>query len=247
MKNEALLLGLYGGGALALLTIVGGLFFYFARQKSFIKDYFDADFFVGFMLSASAFGLILPAFFEMKERSVFNLFGVTFSLIMGAMVLIFIQKFFDKLNYFQNTKSKKSLAFFIAMAVHNLPEGLAAGASLSHAQSAHTYSLVSAIGLQNIPEGFTTGLSLFSLGIQPWLAFFGVVITALVELIGGLLGGLLNFQLNSLFPFILAFAGGAMMKIAISEIFEKMTKYDLQNVFNKNFIIGFSLMALLTI
>lgn len=247
MKQEALLLGLYGGAALGLLTAVGGLIFLFARQKSFIKNYFDADFFVGFMLSASAFGLVLPAFLEMKEPGVINFFGVAFSLLLGAIVLILMQKFFDNFSYFQNSQNKKSLAFFLAMAIHNLPEGLAAGASLSHAQTTHTFSLVTAIGFQNIPEGFSTGLSLFTLGVQPWMAFFGVLFTATVELVGGLFGGILNYQLDHLFPYILAFAGGAMMKIAISEMFEKMTKYDLKNVFNKNFIIGFSLMMLLTI
>lgn len=247
MKHEALLLGLYGGAVLALLTAVGGLIFLFARHRSFIKNYFDADFFVGFMLSASAFGLVLPAFMEMKEPGMMKFFVVVLSILMGALILILIQTFFDRYSYFQVNQYKKSLAFFLAMAIHNLPEGLAAGASLSHAQTTHTFSLVSAIGFQNIPEGFTTGLSLFALGVQPWFAFLGVLFTAIIELIGGLLGGLLNYQLNDFFPYILAFAGGAMMKIAIGEIFEKMTKYDLRNVFSKNFIIGFSLMMLLTI
>jgi len=247
MKHEALLLGLYGGAILALLTAIGGLIFLFARHKSFIKNYFDADFFVGFMLSASAFGLVLPAFIEMKEPGMLKFFGVAFSIFIGALILILLQTLFDRFSYLQVDQNKKSIAFFLAMAIHNLPEGLAAGASLSHAQTTHTFSLISAIGFQNVPEGFTTGLSLFALGIQPWLAFSGVLLTAVIELFGGILGGLLNYQLNDFFPYILAFAGGAMMKIAIGEIFEKMTKYDLKNVINKNFIIGFSLMMLLTI
>lgn len=246
MENYSLIqLGIIGGLILFSLTALGGILFLCLRHKKIVQHYFDADFFVGFMLAASAFGLILPAFGE--ARNILNYFQIFMSIIFGATLLIAFDHVLQKYMKIEKGEHRKSIAFFLAMALHNLPEGLAAGAALSHAQSTHTLSILSAIGIQNIPEGFTTGISILSLGLSPFIAFVGVLLTGFVELFGGYLGGLLNTLVDDQYPVILAFAGGAMMKVAIHEVFEKILKTDLNKVFNKNFILGFFLMTLLSI
>lgn len=246
MENFSLIqLGVIGGIILCSLTIVGGILFLTLREKGFIQNYFDADFFVGFMLSASAFGLILPAF--NAAENTFSYLQISLSIITGVVLLIFFDYVLKAVLKIEKGDHRKSVAFFLAMSLHNLPEGLAAGASLSHAQSAHTFSILSALGIQNVPEGFTTGASLLTLGISPVYAFFGVFLTGLVELFGGFLGGLLNTIVENQYPTILAFAGGAMMKVAIHELFEKIMNTDLNKVFNRNFILGFFVMTLLSI
>lgn len=246
MENLSLIqLGSIGGFILFFLTTLGGALFLALREKKVIQHYFDADFFVGFMLAASAFGLILPAYGE-AENSL-SYVQISLSIFLGAALLILFDYGLKSIMKIEKSEHRKSIAFFLAMALHNLPEGLAAGASLSHAQSTHTFSILSALGIQNVPEGFTTGVSLLSLGLSPLLAFFGVFITGLVELFGGFLGGVLNTLVENQYPTILAFAGGAMMKVAIHELFEKIMNTDLNKVFNRNFILGFFLMALLSI
>lgn len=238
-------LGMLGGLILFSLTLLGGLFFLMLKNQKIIKHFFDADFFVGFMISASAFGLILPAYGEVKQIN--SYITVTAAIALGAITLIISDLFLQRFTSIEKAEHRKSIAFFAAMALHNLPEGLAAGASLSHSQSTHSFSIISAIGIQNIPEGFTTGISLLSLGTSPLFAFLGIFITGLVELFGGFLGGILNISLENQYPAILAFAGGAMMKVAINEIFEKIISTNFKKVFNRNFILGFFLMTLFSL
>ncbi len=236
-------IGVIGGAILFGLTTLGGLFLFLVKKNKFINKLFDADFFVGFMLSASAFGLIIPAFREANYSS--NYVSILFSIAAGCSLLLLFDYFFKPNLTLQRNKNYKAISFFIAMVIHNFPEGLAAGASLSHGQSLHSFSIIAALGLQNIPEGFATGMSLVGVGVNPFVAFCGVVITGIVELAGGLLGGVFNSLVSDRYPLVLAFAGGSMMKVSLAEIIEKINLNDIDKIFNKNFIIGFLLMTVI--
>lgn len=240
-------LGIVGGLILLALTALGGILFLFLRHSLAIRSLLSTDFFTGFILAAAVFGLIVPAFQKSQTN---ELSFLTFiSLLVGAILLYFFDHILNIFTVAKNNQHRRAYAFILAMILHNFPEGLAAGATLSVSNSINSYSVILALGLQNIPEGFATGMSLLTLGIGPTLAFVGVILTGLIELFGGMFGGILNSFLTNKYPLILAFAGGAMIKIVIQEIFntEKTLHLDTVRIFNKNFFLGFSLMSILSI
>ena len=126
------------------------------------------------------------------------------------------------------------------MMAHNFPEGLASGGSLVQQGS----SVLVAIIIQNIPEGLTTGLSFISLGLNPISAFFGVVATSLVEIIGGLIGGALSSYLQHSLPIMMTFAGGAMFSISLIELIDRVGEESAWVFMKPSFLSGVLIMMI---
>lgn len=192
------------------------------------------DFMIGVMLFSSALSLIYPAYNRSGEY-----FQVTLALILGVifirLVAILVDRVFCKN---ENSIKSKSLVFIIAMMAHNLPEGLAAGASMAMETTEHGYSLLLAITFQNIPEGLTTALSFISIGLSPLSAFFANLLTAFVELSGGMIGGYLSVQIEGALPSLMAFAGGAMASVTVIEMVARVKESSYYFFFKPGFITG---------
>lgn len=235
-------IGLMGGLIAGLATVTGALPILSKNQfiANKVKN-IQMDFIIGLMLSASAFSLIMPAFQEVKATA--EIFTLITSLLSGAFFIYIVGIF---LKDYLGGQNQKALLFVVAMMVHNLPEGLASGGALTMEGRAHGYSLLTAIAIQNLPEGLTTALSFITLGLSPILAFFGVVATGLVEVIGGLLGGVLSKDISGSLPYIMAFAGGAMMSVTLSELFSRVKEESLKFFFKPSFLSGTFLMIVLS-
>ena len=140
-------------------------------------------------------------------------------------------------------ENKKALLFVMAMMIHNFPEGLASGASMT-LPGAQGYSLLGAIAMQNVPEGFTTALSFLTLGVNPVMAFFGNVLTGVVELVGGILGGYMSERIDGVLPLLMAFAGGAMMSVVLTEVAEKLKEGSYRFFVRPSFLSGMALVII---
>ena len=241
---SGLLIGMLGGGISGLATTLGGLPILFRSMRiiNLLKN-INMDFVTGVMLSASAFSLILPAF---KGSSQYGFLLLT--LFGGVFFIYGVSKILESLSYKNESinKNRQAYLFIVAMMAHNLPEGLASGASLTMSDPHQSYSLLSAITIQNLPEGLTTALSFLSLGVNPWMAFIGNMLTGMVEFIGGMLGGYASYEVKSLLPFFLSFAGGAMMSITILEVLKGIHESSFKYFIRPSFLSGAILMMALT-
>ncbi len=246
---NGIMLGLIGGGVSGLATTLGAVPILFKNKRivSLLKN-INMDFVTGVMLSAAAFALIWPAYEKVFERGNKNIaiIWVSISLVLGVAFISGVGKLIELLN--KNNvnlrENKKAMMFVIAMMVHNFPEGLASGAAMTIPESSQGYSLLSAIAVQNVPEGLTTALSFITLGLSPVAAFTGAMLTGVVELIGGLIGGYLSHRVDGVLPMLMAFAGGAMMSVTVVEIAERLKAESFRFFIGPSFLSGIMLMIL---
>jgi ZIP family zinc transporter len=113
------------------------------------------------------------------------------------------------------TERKGAVLVAVAIALHNLPEGLAVGVAAANGSGA---AATLGIALQNVPEGLVVAAALASLGLGRAVAVAAAVATGLVEPIGGLGGALLADASAAALPWALAFAAGAMGFVVVHEI-----------------------------
>ena len=245
---DGLLLGLIGGSVSGLSTTIGAVPILMKNSKigKFLSK-INMDFVIGLMLSAAAFSLIWPAYHQVYADNSNNERNVQFLIISAALLggIAFIKCAGILIEYVMRNnenmlKNKKSFLFIMAMMVHNFPEGLASGAAMTLPGN-EGISLLGAIAFQNIPEGFATALSFITLGVNPWMSFLGTVITGLVELGGGVIGGYLSQQVHGLLPVLMAFAGGAMMSVVLSEMTEKLKGQNFNFLVRPSFLSGVAL------
>ena len=242
---NGLILGLIGGGVSGLSTTIGAVPILMKNSKigNFLNN-INMDFVIGLMLSAAALSLIWPAYHKVYGLSSIDDRSLQFFIISAALIggIIFIKgagKLIEMMlkNNESLLKNKKSFLFIIAMMIHNFPEGVASGAAMTMTGN-EGVSLLGAIAIQNIPEGFATALSFITLGVNPWMSFLGTVITGLVELFGGLIGGYLSQRINGLLPILMAFAGGAMMSVVLTEMSEKLKVQSFSFLIRPSFLSG---------
>lgn len=214
------LLATIGGLISAVSTSVGALMLLVkAKFESAGVIKLSFDFAIGVMLSAAAFSLIGPELMQSLSKPL-QLVSLMLGAIVGLVFILWIQKFIQTTNPNLENKSKILLAF--ALLFHNLPEGMGAGASLAGLTLAQAIPLQVALTLQNVAEGFLIALILKQLGWSTGKAVLGGVLSGLVELLGALVAGLFLSQTQSLLPFFLGFAGGAMVMSAGQEIIESI-------------------------
>jgi ZIP family zinc transporter len=245
---NSLLLGTLGGLISCLSTCTGALPSLFQKQGT--KNpwkFVSLDFTLGMMLSASAFSLILPAYTSISWATLSNVVGVSLALVGGV---VFIQTLGGRIARMQMSPDAsdsqvvvRSWLFVTAMMIHNFPEGLASGASLNVENMAAGMTILGAISLQNIPEGLMTALAFQSLGMNSRKAFFGAVLTGLMEFFGGFVGGLVTSFTMQALPYMLAFAGGAMLYVSTKELWAQTGGHPGRVLLNKSFALGFLLMA----
>ncbi len=177
----------------------------------------------GVMLSASAFGLIQPA---LEGGGLLIAAAVTAGILTGAFFLNAVNRFAPCLERFAlgQTSAKPSeqldsvMLFVLAIAVHNLPEGIAAGVSFGTGNTADALAVVWGIALQNIPEGMVIIAPLLAAGTSRGKTLAIALFTGAVEVVGTFLGYFTIGIASTALPFILAFAGGTMLHVISDEM-----------------------------
>ena len=214
-----LLTALGVGSATVFGSIIGFLFKKISHKFSDIVLSFAA----GVMLCAAVVGLIIPS---LEEGSVISLLISVIGVFTGALVLNVIDKVVPHLHRLagtdiedhQKTEFNRTLLFVTAIAIHNLPEGIAAGVSFGSGDSSHAMMIASGIALQNIPEGMVIISPMLLAGISPKRTFLIAAATGLVEVAGTFIGYFAVSVSAAILPFALAFAGGTMLYVVSDEM-----------------------------
>ena len=143
---------------------------------------------------------------------------------------------------------------FLAVAIHNLPEGMAVGVVLAGFLSgegiialAGLVALSIGIAIQNIPEGAIISMPLVSAGLSRKKAFGFGFLSGVLEPIGALLMLALTSLVTPFLPYVLAFAAGAMIYVVVEELIPETQAGKHSNVGTIGVALGFTLMMILDV
>ncbi len=214
-----LLTALGVGGATVLGSLIG---FAFKRISHSFSDII-LSFAAGIMLAAAVLGLVVPSLEYGGEYGILMTVGGIFA---GALCLNFIDKLVPHLHRMvgsdiedhNNANLNKVLLFVMAIAIHNLPEGIAAGVGFGTDDVSRAMIIATGIALQNIPEGMVIIAPMLAAGVTPGKTFICAMATGLVEVAGTLLGYFAVSFSTAILPFALAFAGGTMLYVISDEM-----------------------------
>ena len=240
-------------------TTLGSLFVFFTKQEiSSRLNRIFIGFAAGIMLSASFFSLIKPALeYETSYMPAYLI--VALSIILGSLFLWGIDKVVPHLHIYENKEEgmparlSKTLKMFLAVTIHNIPEGLSVGIAFGVAlsQSDNKALLMGAlllaigIGIQNIPEGAVVSLPIKAETNSSKKAFIFGMLSGIVEPIAAIIGLLLGMQIEGIMPWALAFAAGCMIYVVGEEMIPDMTNEGHDHYGVWSFIIGFVVMLIL--
>ena len=198
------------GGA----TVVGAaLGFIFRRMSQRVGDLVIA-FAAGIMLASALISLILPA-----VDSGGALPAVLF-VVIGAIVIDLLDRTAERICLIgdEQRRCARVMLFIGAIAMHNLPEGIAAGVGFGMGESSQAIMIASGIALHNIPEGMVIIAPMIAAGVSPRRAFGIAAITGAFEVIGTLIGYFAVNLSTVILPPALALAGGMMLYIITDEM-----------------------------
>lgn len=199
----------------------------------------------GIMIAAAFFSLLLPALNQV-EGNYYKMCFIPLCFFIGGLFLSFCDRFISN-NHDSNIAKNKLL--LLAMTLHNIPEGLVVGIAVSGNINnlLPAFILSIGIGIQNFPEGTAIALPLHEGGMSRFKAMMYGQGSALVEIPSALLGFLFAQMFNSLLPFALSFASGAMIFVCIDELIPEANNFKEISVGTMSFMIGFMIMMFLDI
>lgn len=232
--NTILMLAAIGGFiSLASTSLGASLTSLFTGEHLKIKKLsISMDFTLGVMLSAVAFSLVGPELMNsLHEGAKFKM--ILSSLFLGMLFIGLLNKFVTSRNSQNKNKgvlNSSKVVLALALILHNLPEGMGAGASLAAMEFSQALPIQVVIALQNIVEGLVLALCFISFGLSTKKSVLFSIGSGVVEFVGALMAGVaLNFSLEWL-PALLSVAGGAMLMSVVIEFQEGLKEY---RVFSK--------------
>lgn len=247
---ELVLLTALGVG---LSTVIGALIGFVFKDISHKATDYILAFAGGVMLSAAFFGLILPSFDE--ERPI-TLITTVLGMFAGAFVVFLADKLVPHLHrtteddiesHHNGGKTNKVLLFVSAIAIHNLPEGIAAGVGFGGDDVTGAITIALGIALQNIPEGMVIIAPMLAVGISKRKTLLIAALTGLAEVFGTLIGYFATGISSAVLPFALAFAGGTMLYIVSDEMIPETHAHGNAGGSTFALLIGFVLMMIVDV
>ena len=230
------------GGATVFGAVIGYIF------KSFSLKAKDTvlSFAAGVMLSSSVIGLILPSLEgDGRGSALITCFGIFSGALCIRLLGGIIPRILKGGDASYNITLHRVLVFVSAIAIHNLPEGIAAGVGFGTGNNSDAFFIAFGIALQNIPEGMVVIPPMLSCGISPLKAFLTAVFTGLLEVLGTFIG---FFAVNisaAVLPFALSFAGGTMLYVICDEMIPETKKEDKRGLVTFALVFGFCLILLI--
>jgi ZIP family zinc transporter len=137
------------------------------------------------------------------------------------------------------------MLFVIAIAIHNLPEGIAAGVGFGSEDVSNAITVAIGIALQNIPEGMIIVSPLVMAGVPKWRVFLIASFTGIIEIVGTLIGYSAVSVSNAILPFALAFAGGTMLYVVSDEMIPETHSHGYERLATYSLIFGFVTMLIM--
>ena len=238
-----LLTALGVGGA----TVIGALLGFLFKKTSHRFSDIVLSFAAGIMLAAAVLGLILPS---LEYGGKLGLPIAIAGIFAGALCLNLADKLVPHLHKLagieeeahSNTALSKVLLFVIAIAIHNLPEGIAAGVGFGAGDPTQALLIAGGIALQNIPEGMVIIAPMLAAGVRPGRTFVLALLTGLIEVVGTLLGYFAVSFSTAILPFALAFAGGTMLYVISDEMIPETHAHGHERGATYALLVGFCVM-----
>ncbi len=244
-----------------LCTTLGALFVFFIHKKEISPKLgkIFTGFAAGVMFSASFFSLIKPAL-EANVTYMPTWAIVVISVVLGAGFLWGIDKLVPHFHSAEKQdeglptkRMSKTSKMFLAVTIHNVPEGLSVGIAFGVALSQKDNAalllgallLAIGIGIQNIPEGAVVSLPVKAETGSSGKAFLFGVLSGIVEPIAAVIGLFLAMQIQGIMPWALAFAAGCMIYVVAEEMIPEMTSEGHDHYGVWSFIVGFVIMLAL--
>ena len=240
-----LLTALGVGGA----TVIGALLGFIFKGSSHKFNDIILSFAAGVMLCAAVFGLVGES---MALGGEYALIVCIIGIFAGAVCVNLMDRLVPHLHRMAgadqedhpNNKEKldKVLLFVMAIAIHNLPEGIAAGVGFGTGNTAEALTIAGGIALQNIPEGMVIIAPMLATGMKKGRTLLIALSTGLIEVVGTLLGYFAVSISVAVLPFALAFAGGTMIYVVSDEMIPETHAHGNERAATYALLAGFCLM-----
>ena len=214
----------------------------------------------GVMVAASVWSLLIPAMEQAADLGRLAFFPAAVGFWLGILFLLLLDHLIPHLhqNSLQAEGPKSQLQrttmMVLAVTLHNIPEGMAVGvvyagylAGTAQITAAGALALSLGIAIQNFPEGAIISMPLRAEGMKKGRAFWGGVLSGIVEPIGAVLTILAAGIVVPALPYLLSFAAGAMLYVVVEELIPEMSQGQHSNVGTVFFAVGFSVMMVLDV
>ena len=233
------------GGA----TVIGAILGFCFKKISHKFTDITLGFAAGVMLSAAVLGLILPS---LEQGGRFGIITTVIGIFAGALCLSLVDKLVPHLHKLvgadieehNNQSLSKVLLFVIAIAIHNLPEGIAAGVGFGSDDPSQALLIAGGIALQNIPEGMVIIAPMLASGVSPKKTFLCAAATGVIEVIGTFIGYFAVSVAQVILPFSLAFAGGTMLYVISDEMIPETHAHGNERGATYALLVGFCIMLI---
>ena len=240
------------------MTAAGALPVFFIRQIN--QKLMDSmlGFAAGIMIAASYWSLLAPAI-EMSDGA-WQPAAIGF--LLGGAFLFLLDKILPHLHLGMEldqaegikTSWQRSVLLVSAITLHNIPEGLAVGVAfgaVAHGMESATIggaiALAIGIGIQNFPEGTAVAMPLRREGMSRAKSFMYGQASGIVEPIAGVVGAALVLQMQSILPYALAFAAGAMIFVVVEELIPESQRQNNTDLATIAVMVGFVVMMTLDV
>lgn len=230
-----------------LATVIGSVIGFAFKKISHRFADIVLSFAAGVMLAAAVLGLILPS---VEYGGKFGILYAVAGIFTGAVCLNLIDKLVPHLHKIvggdteshNNADLNKVLLFVTAIAIHNLPEGIAAGVGFGSGDNTQALMLAGGIALQNIPEGMVIIGPMLAAGVTPRKTFICATLTGVVEVVGTLIGYFAVSVSAMILPFALSFAGGTMLYVISDEMIPETHAHGSERGATYALLVGFCVM-----
>lgn len=252
--RPAVLDALIGGSVAALATALGALPVLFSRRLSERMQDTLFGFGAGVMLAACAFSLVIPgigAAQDLGHDRWSSGIVVGCALLLGAATLLLMERLLPHEHFIKGVEGqaartlRRTWLFVFAIALHNLPEGLAIGVGYAGNDEVRAGALTTGIAIQDVPEGLVIAVALLAAGYRRSLAVGLGMASGLVEPVGAVIGAAVIGWSYVLLPWGLGFAAGAMLFVISHEIIPESHRKGHEAWATGGLMVGFTIMMLL--
>lgn len=233
-----------------MATVIGSVFGFIFKKITHKFSDITLAFAAGIMLAAAILGLIIPS---IEHGGKYGILITVVGIFTGALSLNLIDKLVPHIHklvdtdieeHSSNANIDKVILFVTAIAIHNLPEGIAAGVGFGSGNTKNALLIAGGIALQNIPEGMVIIAPMLSSGISPKKTLLCAMSTGLVEVLGTLIGFFAVSIATAILPFALAFAGGIMLYVISDEIIPETHAHGSEMGATYSLLAGFCVMLI---
>lgn len=242
-------------------TVLGSAMVFFMKNKmSPVIEKLLLGFASGVMIAASVWSLIIPSLDLAESNGDIKWIPAVIGFFGGILFLLILDSLIPHLHLDSDNpegidvKISKSAMLVFAVALHNLPEGMAVGVAFAGAAigdsgitMAGAFALAIGIAIQNFPEGAIISMPLKEQGISKGRSFLYGTLSGVVEPLGAIITILLAEHVVPVLPYLLSFAAGAMIYVVIEELIPESQSGNHSNIGTIGAAFGFALMMVLDV